>query len=296
MKPLVCAIIVNYNGIEDTTECVKSLKLCSYDNIRIIIVDNASSNGKANYNAYITTDICEIIYNSDNIGFAGANNVGIKRALEIGAEYLLILNNDTVVEKNFLQPLIEAFKCNKNLGIATGKIYYYDDPDYLWFGGSHYDSKLMEYKISGIGEKDAPEYNIENNIPFATGCLWLLSRETVNKVGLMSEEYFLYYEDADYCEKMKMNGLGIRYIPESIIYHKESRSTRKGSDYYKYYNLRNYLIFIKRYRTKGQAFKLMTKRFFKMLKDIMRRRLSLRIVWNVWRDFIGENYGRKEWK
>lgn len=294
MEPLVCAILVNYNGIEDTIECVRSLKECNYGNLRIVIVDNASIRGKAEYNTVITKDVCEIIYNPTNMGFAGANNIGIRRGLEIGAEYFLILNNDTVVDENFLLPLIKAFEQNEKLGIATGKIYYYDEPDYLWFGGSYYDSKLMECKIDGIGEKDALQYSSEREIPFATACLWLLSRNTLEVVGLMSEDYFLYYEDADYCERVKEKNLSIRYLPESFIYHKESRTTKKGSDSYKYYNLRNYLVFIKRYRNGRQVIKLSVQKFFKMSKDIIRHRLSFRIAVIVWKDFIKGNYGGKE--
>lgn len=289
MGPLVCAILVNYNGIEDTTECVGSLKKCGYDNIRIIIVDNASVKGKAEYNTVITRDICEIIYNLDNIGFAAANNVGIKRGIEIGAKYFLILNNDTVVDKDFLSLLIKAFEKNDKIGIATGKIYYYDDPDYMWFGGSYFDSKLMECKIAGIGEKDAPEYSVEKDIPFATGCLWLLSKSTVEKVGLMCEDYFLYYEDADYCEMVKSKGLSIHYIPQAVIYHKESRSTKKGSDLYHYYNNRNYLFFIRKFHKYGFC---IIKKFVKMIKDVLRGRLCVRILFEVWRDFLLNNQGQ----
>lgn len=290
-KPLICVVLVNYNGIKDTVECVKSLKECSYNNIHIIIVDNASLHGRADFNTVITRDMCEIIFNTENVGFAGANNIGIKRGLEIGADYFLILNNDTVVDKNFLPPLLHAFNRNQDVGIATGKIYYYDEPTYLWFGGSYYNHKLGECKIVGIGEKDSSRYNIEKDIPFATGCLWLVSKNTIETVGYICEDFFLYYEDTDYCERVKAEGYTIRYVPQSVIYHKESRSTVKGSDSYQYYNNRNYLFYMKKCQ-RINRFYFYIKRAIRMLKGTVRGRMKLTITKKVWRDFIFNNTGK----
>lgn len=294
MIPSVCAVLVNYNGIEDTRECVKSLLQCNYSHLHIIIVDNNSQKGKAVYDAVITQNDCEIIYMNDNVGFAGANNVGIKRALEMGASYVLILNNDTVVEKDFLKPLIDTCEADKNIAIATGKIFYYDEKDYIWFGGGYYDSKLCECKIEGIGQKDNPKFNKSKAIPFATACLWLIPTDVFKKVGYMSEDYFLYYEDADFCERVKAQGLKISYVPKSIIYHKESRSTVKGSNSYKYYNIRNYLIFIRKYCDKKNKPRVYFNRFYTTLKDVVRGRTRFCVWFRAWFDFINNKKGKTE--
>lgn len=292
-EELVCAILVNYNGKVDTEECVKSILNCEYSNIKIIIVDNASSYDSLEYNEIINKEKCNIIYSKENVGFAGANNIGIKYAkLKYCPKYYLIINNDTVVSKNFLQPLISKFKENSNVGIATSKIYYYNEPELLWFGGSYFDKTLCEFKIYGIGEKDSEKYSIEKDIPFATACLWLLADNVIEEVGLINEEYFLYYEDADYCMRIREKGYSIEYVPKSIIYHKESRSTKKGSDLYYYYNTRNYLIFISKFCDLSHRIRVYSNRLIRSCKDVLRKRRSVKNEWKAWYDFVFKKRGQ----
>lgn len=291
MTPLVCAILINYNGYSDTRDCIDSLKKCNYPNIKIIIVDNASLHGAVQYDEIITRDCCEIIYLKENIGFAGGNNVGFKCAQKYAPDYYLVLNNDTVVTPGFLQPLINCFEIDSRVGIATGKILYYSDNDILWYGGCYYDKKLGEYKIRGIGEKDSDLYNQKCKVEFATGCLWLISSKVLQQVGKMDEDYFLYYEDADYCERIRNEGYSIYYLPESIIFHKESKSTGKGSDIYQYYNNRNYLMYIKKYR-KTRRLYFYIRRVIRMLKGTFRGRIKVQITVKVWRDFLQNKSGK----
>jgi predicted glycosyltransferase len=294
MESLVSVVLVNYNGMADTEECVKSLIQCDYSNLHIIIVDNDSKTDRAEYNDIINKDVCEIIYMENNIGFAGANNVGIKRAEEIGSEYVLILNNDTIVEKDFLIPLINVCEDDKNIGIVTGKIYYYDERDYLWFGGGYYDNKLCECKIDGIGQKDNLKFSQKKMIPYATACLWLIPMNVLKAVGYMSEDYFLYYEDADYCERVKAKGYKIWYVPESKIYHKESRSTKKGSNSYKYYNIRNYLMFIRKYCNYKNKPRVYFNKFYVTFKDVIRHRTEYKVWSKAWMDFLTGKKGKMD--
>lgn len=292
MEDLVCVILINYNGAEDTTECVKSLLCSDYLNIRIIIVDNASKHSRIEYSSDIPKEFCDIIYMKENLGFAGANNVGIQYAMKYDPAYVLIINNDTVVCSNFLFPLIDVIQNNPSVGIVTSKIYYYDEKDILWFGGSYYDEKLYECKIDGIGQQEVDRHNEKKEIPFATGCLWLIPIEVIHKVGLMCEDYFLYYEDADYCERVKRHGYKIFYEPKSVIYHKESKSTKKGSDAYRYYNIRNYLIFIRRFCSIDKRIIAYSKKWFLTSKDLIRHRLKWSVFICSWKDFIFRNYGK----
>ena len=223
-EPLISVILVNYNGYDDTRECVRSLLASDYRNIRICIVDNASSKNIVEYDDVIKEDRCDIVYLKNNIGFAGGNNVGIEYSKKYNPDYYLILNNDTVVKRDFLKPLLRKCIANDKIGIATGKVLYYDEPSILWFGGSYFDSKLCEYRIKGIGCIDNGDYDQETEIYYTTGCFMLIPAAVLNKVGKMSEDYFLYYEDADYCERIKSYGFSIYYLPKSIIYHKESLS------------------------------------------------------------------------
>ena len=290
-EPLISVILVNYNGYDDTRECVRSLLASDYRNIRICIVDNASSKNIVEYDDVIKEDRCDIVYLKNNIGFAGGNNVGIEYSKKYNPDYYLILNNDTVVKRDFLKPLLRKCIANDKIGIATGKVLYYDEPSILWFGGSYFDSKLCEYRIKGIGCIDNGDYDQETEIYYTTGCFMLIPAAVLNKVGKMSEDYFLYYEDADYCERIKSYGFSIYYLPKSIIYHKESRSTNKGSDLYNYYINRNYMFFVWRY-ARGRKFKLVIARMVNMIKDTIRRRLSLRVMIKVWVDFILNRQGK----
>lgn len=292
MNPLVCIVLVNYNGFEDTRECIESLKKCGYDNLRIIVVDNASEKAPVKYDEVISEDICEIMYLAENKGFAGGNNEGIRCAQKYNPEYYLLLNNDTVVTKGFLTPLIQVFDCYQDVGIVTSKILYWDDKKTIWFGGSYYNRELGEFKIRGIGEPDNAQYDQVEKVEYCTGCLCLLSNKTLEKAGLMSEDYFLYYEDADYCERVKDCGLSIYYQPLSCIYHKESRSTKKGSSVYQYYNNRNYLLFIKRNAHQTAKIRLYFKRLTRMLKETFRGRMKYKMCLYVWHDFLNNKVGK----
>lgn len=285
MKKLVCIIIVNYNGWNDTLECVNSLNNLNYTNYRIIIVDNNSN--KKNLEDELNNLNVDIIFLDENKGFAGANNVGIEFASKYNPDYYLLLNNDTIVDKDFIEPMIKVFENDNKVGIVTGKIFYYNS-DILWFGGSHFDEKFGEYKISGIGKKDSEIYNEQQQINYATGCLMMISKNLIKEVGLLNEDYFLYYEDADYCIRTIKKGLKIIYEPQSIIYHKESRSTKKGSDSYYYYIIRNYFYYIKKFNNR---IKYKVNKQIILLKDVFRGRIKLMVFLKAYFDFKSNKMG-----
>lgn len=244
-QPLVFIILLNYNGYKDTIECIESLEKIIYKNYKIIVVDNASTDEsekilKCKFPKHI------FIQTGKNLGFAGGNNIGIKYAIDNGAEYVLLLNNDTVVKIDFLEYLIKAHIEGDNVGISIGKIYYHSEPNKIWYAGG-YISKFRgnAYHI-GIDEIDVGKYDKTKYIDFATGCTQLISVKAIKDVGFMEEDYFLYYEDTDYCCKFSRNGYKIVYEPKSIIWHKVSSSTGIKSELTEYYVTRNRLIYIHR--------------------------------------------------
>ncbi|MBQ3796784.1 MAG: glycosyltransferase family 2 protein [Butyrivibrio sp.] len=286
---MVCIILINYNGKVDTEECIKSIKKNQTD-YKIIIVDNNSSNGKVEYNDVIDKKSCEIVYLDENIGFAAGNNIGIECAQKYNPDYLLLLNNDTVVEADFLNSIVAKSKEYNDNAVITTKIVYYDDNEYLWYGGCKFDGSTGEYKILGIGEKDSDFYNVEKYVEYITGCVMLFPCKVLDIIGKMSEDYFLYYEDADYCERIRRANVKMVYVPEITVYHKESRSTKKGSDIYQYYILRNYLMFIQRYSS--DKTKYIIKKFFKSLKEVVRARMNYTVWKKAWGDFVRGNIGK----
>lgn len=249
MNKSVGIVIINYNNYLDTIECVDSILENDYKNYRIILVDNDSNNDsydilfkKYKYNKYIEV----IISNHINMGFSGGNNIGIRRALDINMDYILLLNNDTVVEKNFLTRILWSFSKGSNIGIATGKILYYDKPEIINIAGgkiSYLRSKVIPY---GENEK-VYKCNNYKYVDFASGCFQIIKKEVFDSVGLYDEDYFLYYEDTDFCSRVLRNGYAILYNPESIIWHKVSASSgSKINDLTTYYNVRNRLVFAKK--------------------------------------------------
>lgn len=241
--PLVYIILVNYNNYQDTIECVCSLQKIKYSNYKIVIVDNNSKDGsievlRDNFKK------CIIIDTNSNLGFAGGNNLAIRYALENNADYVLLLNNDTVVEKSFLEKLVEVGERYEDVGIVGGKIYYFSEPHKIWYAGGKISKLIGKTKHIDVNEIDLNENNKIFETDYVTGCMMLVSRKAIEKVGMMDENYFLYYEETDWNVRIKNKGFRIMYTPYSIIYHKISSSTKKISYILGGYYDRNQYYFI----------------------------------------------------
>lgn len=226
-EPLVYIITINWNGLEDTLECLSSLEKINYYPYRIIVVDNGSKNNQAD----VIKDkypFIKLIENIKNEGFVNANNQGIEVALTQNAKYILLLNNDTTVKNDFLDILIEHAEKNKDVGILSPKILYYDS-DTIWSMGGRINY-LTGFSIMIGKRKKSKQYNEIIEPDFITGCAMLIKREVIEKIGLLDPIYFAYYEDTDYSYKTRDAGYKIKVIPESIIGHKKSASAGiKGS-------------------------------------------------------------------
>lgn len=266
-QPSVYIILVNYNGINDTIECIESLKKINYSNYKIIIIDNGSSDNSVNilrekYNSEI-----KIIDLKKNYGFAGGNNIGINMALNENIDYVLLLNNDTVVEKNFLKELVILAENNKQIGVVGGKIYYFDDKKKIWYAGAKINTLTGKTKHIGVDEYDKGQYDKISETDYVTGCMMLVSTNVIKRVGNMDESYFLYYEETDWSVRIKNAGYKLIYQPNSIIYHKVSRSTKKINHVMGYYYDRNsYYFVMKNYGILNKSFMYVYKRGFLVIK------------------------------
>lgn len=237
-QPLVYIIIINYNGYKDTIECIKSLKKIKYKNYKIIVLDNDS---KDDSEEYLRKSLlgCTIIQTGKNLGFAGANNIGMKYAVNNGADYILLLNNDTIVDRNFLDYLIKGFEISQDIGMVGGKIYYYNEPDKVWYAGGEFDKLRAKGKHYTVD--DNCDYKI---IDFITGCMQLISVKALKKVGYMNEKFFLYFEDVDYCFRFAKNDYKLLYCSNAKIYHKCGGSASYKSPLSIFYSNRNRYLFI----------------------------------------------------
>lgn len=247
----VSIILLNYKGVKDTLECVESLEKIDYENYEIIVVENHSEDNSYNILKDKIGQRHIIIEAPSNGGFAKGNNIGIEYAMKNGADYILLLNNDTSVEENFLSEMIHCCERHKDAGIIGCKILYNGQRDTIWYGGGEIDLKRFYGFHYGEGQKDNSIYNEEKQITFTTGCVMLIPREVILKTGLLPEEYFMYYEDVDYCLKVQNMGYKIYYSPSAIVYHKVSASTGgEESPFAVKYNTRNRLIFMNKYKSR----------------------------------------------
>ena len=223
-KPLVYIILVNWNGYKDTKECLESLKRNTYKNYKIIVIDNGSGKNQSDRIKKKFPKI-NLIKNSINTGFSYANNQGIKEAIKNKAKYILLLNNDTVVKKDFLDILIDYAEKNNFQGVLTPKILYYGT-NKIWAMGGKLSYLTSIPRMIGQGSK-SNSFNKIIEPDYASGCAFLVNTDIIKKVGLLDNSYFAYYEDTDLSFRIKKLGYIIKVIPNSIIWHKVSRSTKQ---------------------------------------------------------------------
>ncbi|VYT78770.1 glycosyltransferase [Clostridium tertium] len=255
----ISIILLNYNNEEDTLECVNSIKKNSKLINEIIVVDNNSSEEskkvlKENKNNY------KLILNKENNGFAAGNNIGIKYAIDRLDEYILLLNNDTIIEDDCIEKLVDCMESDSSIGIVSSRIMYYDNPDKIWYCGGTIDWKKYIAIHSNMGKKYKQEGSIIDT-EFISGCCMLVRREVFEKVGLLPEEYFMYYEDVDFCKMVLDANYKLKVCTDSVIYHKVSSSSGgEDSPFSIKWCTRNRLIFMNKYKCDNYQFK--SKTFF----------------------------------
>ena len=333
----VFIIIINFNGWPDTKECLESLnKLTSSQdvNFEVILIDNGSRE-PFDYAQGIKNKFSELkitpIFNEENLGFAGANNQGIKLALENDADYVLLLNNDTTVEPDFLTKLVVEAEDDESAGIVGPLIYFhphtlneagiyedkkigselilseeqknkkgvgvYDNRDKIWSAGGQITNHVTRGELIAYNESDEGEYQTAEQVDYISGTCLLIKAEAIKKIGLISEDYFLYYEDADW--GLRAYGAGWRSLlaPQAKIYHKASRSTVEASYPYIYYHSRNGLMFGERFGNKPVIYFLSVWIFLKQIVKLTvgyKRNWAkpvLRGVWDFWVGKMGKLEG-----
>ena len=248
--PKVFIIIVNYNGYKDTRDCIESLLEIVYENYEIIGVDNGSTDESMNLLNGVKNEKVVVLDAKDNLGSSGGNNLGIGYAFRHQADYVLLLNNDTVVEKDFLSKLIDCAGKYQNHAVISPKIMYDFDRNIIWYAGGETSKYTTRTIHTGIHSRDIGQFEKEKEVTFISGCCMLIPLEVLKTVGKMKEDYFLYCEDLDYCYQIRNKGYHLIYCPDAKIYHKVSASTGQQSDMVTYYIVRNKRYIIDRY-TRG---------------------------------------------
>lgn len=260
-KPKVSIIVLNWNGLEDSIECLESLKKITYPNYDVIVIDNGSSGNDAEVLKNRFGDYVFLIKNEKNYGYTGGTNIGIKYSLKNSQpDYILSLNNDTIVEPQFLDRLVEAMEGDNSVGIAGPKVCYYDNPDRIQSLGMGLIMKIgMAFSI-GKGEIDSNGIGQQYNVAYISVCL-LIRADVIRKIGLLDESYFCYGEDVDYCLRAKKAGYEVICVRESKIWHKKCMKKRmidklsegiNVSESVEYYSTRNRFKFMRNHATNCQ--------------------------------------------
>lgn len=293
--PRVAIILVNWNGRKDTLACLESLSADKYPNKEIVLVDNGSNDDSVSAirNQYPDTTILE---NGANLGFTGGNNRGINFALEQGADYVLLLNNDTTVEPHALTELVAAAEADRFCGILTPVIHYFDHKDEVWFAGSAMD--LSRGTAVHDNSHVPARVELPRQIPWASGCAMLMPRRVLESVGGLDDRYFIYWEDVDFNLRVRAIGYKVSLVPASRIYHKVSRSPIGNSASGRYYYVRNNLLMIKTHATGYRVgmWRVIIERMRESLRAIKNRNVtpgvSLCATLRAIRDHLVGRYGK----
>jgi len=278
---MISVIILNINCPEETIKCLKSLYKSTYRDFEVVLVDNGSTDGSveriksefqdspgrsrfgsefhlggvevvASPPPRCMSSKLKIIETGRNLGFHGGVNVGLKYVLKRNPDYILLLNNDTIVDKNLLKNLIAGFKLDKKIGIVGPKIYYYDDfstcskDRVIWFAGGVIDPVNLTGGHVGVGEIDKGQYDAPRQVDFISGCCLMIKADLIKKIGLLDERYFLYYDDVELATQAKKRGYKCFYIPKAFLWHKESISVGGDSPIKHYYSSRGHLLFVEK--------------------------------------------------
>jgi GT2 family glycosyltransferase len=242
---LIRAVIVNFNGYQDTIECLASLKSQIDVKWEPLILDNGSSNDSVSQIKAAHPNV-EMLVMDTNLGFSGGNNVAIKHVLDNGCDYVFLVNNDTTMEPDCLRNLLECAKAHPDAAVITPAIYLYSDQTRPWFTGSAMN--IAEGIVTNKTD-DVRTQNITRpfDTAYANGCAMLVRAEVMRKLGGFDERFFCYWEDTDWSFRAKEQGYRCLVCPTAILYHKVSSTIKKKSNHLAYYMTRNQLLFVSKH-------------------------------------------------
>ena len=252
MKPFasVHAVMLNWNSYDVTSECLRSLKKSLYRLQRIIVVDQASSDGSCDRLEHeFQDDQVVFVRNERNEGFAGGMNIGFRLALATGAEMVFSINNDTEVDPECIGLLVRALESDQSSGIAGPAIMYHKYPDRIWLVGGHFSKLRAGILVPEKGKRIHDIPTTTRRVTFLTGCAILIRKKVLEEVGSLDTSYFFYSEDLDYDLRVLEQGMHLLFVPEAHVWHKiEEVAADRTSPYVLYHLARStVLVFRKRF-------------------------------------------------
>ena len=253
--PFVAIVILNWNGKILTSRCIKSIKRINYSNYKIVVVDNGSTDDSPSYIAKKFPDVL-LLKNRKNLGFAGGMNIGIKHSIEVlSSDYILILNNDTIVDKYFLMEMIKAAQRDQKIAALQPKILFYDRKNVIQSAGRNFNLVLSLNRCRGSGKEDKGQYDLVSTMKSLDGVCILFKRHIFKEVGFFDEIFFANCEDIDIAIRIINAGYKIIYVPSALVWHVWAASVGgTWSPLKKYLNARNLPILAKKHTSKIEYF------------------------------------------
>jgi GT2 family glycosyltransferase len=241
--PRVAIVVLNWRQVEDTLACLESLRSLDYPSYHVVVVDNGSADGSAERIRDRFADVT-LIENARNLGFAGGNNIGINHAIRGDADYVLLLNSDTVVSPDLLQELVKVAESDQRIGMLGPTIYYHHKSNVIWSAGG----TLSRYGEPGhlrVNEVDEVPGEAIRDVDYVTGCAIMVKRSVIEQVGLLDERFFIYFEEAEWCSRARHAGFRVIYVPRARMWHKIQMDARNQSRRYLYFMARNRLLYLR---------------------------------------------------
>ena len=238
--PLVCTIVLENKRSDDTLACIESLCRSNYKNNKILLLENEGTNssGEAVSQKYPEVSIISL---RENLGYAGNNNIGIEAALEQGAEWIFVLNNDTELDPCCISAMIEAGECDASVGIVGPMVYHFDEPDVIQSaGGVLGESWLSTHR--GMNETDNGQFKSVSQVDWVSGCAILVRRAVIEQAGALDSEYFMYWEETEWCIRAGRAGWKVIQVPHAKLWHKGVKRSYEPRPYVTYYMTRNQLF------------------------------------------------------
>lgn len=309
--PKVCIVILNWNNKSDTVECLHSVKGIDYKNYEVVVVDNGSTDDSAQAIRQLFPEVT-VVETGRNLGYAGGNNVGLRHALETGAKWVLVLDNDAVVDPMILTRFIHAGELVPDAGVLGAKIYFYSDRNRIWHAGATGIDELGEFTPLGNGCLDTGrDFNVLTQVDYVSGCAFFVRTEWLRKIGLFEEKFFLTHEDLDWCFRAKRLGLKCIFVPDAHVWHKVSASFGgEQSPVHRYFLMRSRLVWARKNLRLAQRWRLWRKVTGELFEECVDSLSSMRwsksseypyskqVYWLIrrWMTELSENCDRPEFR
>lgn len=246
LQTRVFTIVLNTNRLKDTLDCLASLEKSDYVNNTIIVLDNKSTNGSVEVirKTYPSIQIIELV---NNAGYAGNNNVGIRAAIVQGAEWVFVLNEDTILAPDCITHMVSIGESSPDIGIVGPMVYHYDEPSVIQSAGGNMDPWWFPSHI-GKNEVDQGQFPAPRPVDWISGCAIMVRGTTIAQIGQLDERFFYYWEETEWCLRARVNGWRIIHVPQAKLWHKGVQRDYRPAPYVTYYSTRNRFLMLSKHR------------------------------------------------